>query len=446
MDVTLYWLTQDLRLDDNPALISAARSNVLLCVYCVDSRWFHPHRYHVTSMGAHRWRFLQQAMDDLEAALAARNQRLMREYGVPEQVLARLIAKHGVTRLVCSRQVGSDELAVLAYLQRLFPALQIQQFDSNTLFARDQLPHSLECMRDGFAAFRQLATQQLPLAPIQAPDSLPPPVLQLVKSTGETDGLPPTPLAPPLFHGGERVALARLETWPASIRTHCQEPTENSMSTSQLCDHDASHTFSPWLSHGNLSARRLLGMAQRQSATVPPSIIDTLYASLLQREYRQWLALSMGNQLFHPRGLTGKPPLACGLHPERYQKWRHGTTPWPLVNACMRQLRETGYLSTLGRRIAAQCFVHELSIDWRYGAAWFEHTLIDYDVANNWTHWQDVAGIGANNVGQQPFDIDKLTDQYDATGEYRRRWAPDSDNLRAQPLDSVDAADWPIKR
>lgn len=55
-------------------------------------------------------------------------------------------------------------------------------------------------------------------------------------------------------------------------------------------------------------------------------------------------------------------------------------------------------------------------------------------------------GIGANNVGQQPFDIDKLTDQYDATGEYRRRWAPDSGNVKEQPLDSVDAADWPIGR
>ena len=56
----------------------------------------------------------------------------------------------------------------------------------------------------------------------------------------------------------------------------------------------------------------------------------------------------------------------------------------PLVNACMKQLSVTGYLSNRGRQIAASCLINELEGDWRYGAAWFESQLIDYDVAANW--------------------------------------------------------------
>jgi len=449
MDITLYWLTQDLRLDDNPALISAARSDVLLCVHCVDSRWFHPHRYHVSSMGPHRWQFLQQSLDELENALAARNQRLLREYGVPEQVLAQLVRKHHVTRVVCSRQVGSDELAVLTYLRGLFPALKIEQYDSNTLFGRDQLPPSLDFLAEDFAPFQRVASQQLPLAPIQAPDSLPPPALQLVKPRREPPEAPPPPPITPLFHGGEHAAQRHLNAWLARSGTGRRHASVSGSSTpptdsgSTLSAQNAQPTFSPWLSRGCLSARRLLTKVQSEAPHSSTSTIDDVYQGLLQREYRYWLALYMGKQLFRARGLAEKAPLAGSVHPERYQKWCHGTTPWPLINACMRQLRETGYLSPLARQIVADCFVHQLDLDWRYGAAWFEHLLVDYDVANNWTHWQDIARVGTANRPQQPFDIDKTSRRYDATGEYRRHWAPDS---AEGPLDSVDAADWPITR
>lgn len=437
MDVTLYWLTQDLRVDDNAALVAAANSRTLLCVHCTDSRWFHPYRYHVASMGPHRWRFLQQALDDLEAALASRNQRLVREHGVPEQVLAALVHQHKVTRLVCSRQTGSDELAVLGYLQTMFPALQIQQVDNNTLFARDQLPQSLARMADGFTAFRQLAAQQPPLAPIQAPESLPPPALQLVKDPAVLKQTPPAPAAPPLFHGGEQAARAQLKRWLAHMGALSSANISNEYGNALDTSPDA--VMSPWLSQGSISMRRLLAAAQH--APIAPGLAGQLYDKLLYREYQHWLALFMGKQLFSARGLTGKAPLACGVHPERYQKWCNGTTPWPLINACMRQLRQTGYLSTPGRQIVAECFVHELSLDWRYGAAWFEYMLVDYDVANNWLHWQNAAGVGADRRSHPSFDVDKLTTRYDATGEYRRRWAP---KLAQRPLDSVDAADWPI--
>jgi deoxyribodipyrimidine photo-lyase len=129
----------------------------------------------------------------------------------------------------------------------------------------------------------------------------------------------------------------------------------------------------------------------------------------------------------------------CG---HRFQAWCQGNTEYPLVNAAMNQLRETGYLSNRARQIVASCFVNELELDWRYGAAWFEQQLVDYDVASNYGNWQYLAGVGADPRGQRHFDLDKQTRQFDPDRAYIRKWRGDSE--QAVGLHTVDAADWPI--
>lgn len=84
--------------------------------------------------------------------------------------------------------------------------------------------------------------------------------------------------------------------------------------------------------------------------------------------------------------------------------------------------------------------MHELQLDWRYGAAFFEQQLIDYDVASNWGNWQYLAGVGADPRGHRRFDLDKQTRQYDAKHEFIERWHGNA----STPTDWVDAADWPI--
>jgi len=94
-----------------------------------------------------------------------------------------------------------------------------------------------------------------------------------------------------------------------------------------------------------------------------------------------------------------------------------------------------------GRQIVASCFVNELAMDWRYGAAYFEQILIDYDVASNWGNWQYLAGVGADTRDKRHFNLEKQTQQFDPQNHYIKRWNGDT---KLQKLDSVDAADWPI--
>jgi deoxyribodipyrimidine photo-lyase len=107
----------------------------------------------------------------------------------------------------------------------------------------------------------------------------------------------------------------------------------------------------------------------------------------------------------------------------------------------MKQLNQTGYMSNRGRQIVASCFVHELQLDWRYGAAYFQQQLLDHDVTSNWGNWQYIAGVGVDPRGGRHFNIIKQTEIYDPKGAFTRQWQGDQ-NL--QPLDSIDCSDWPI--
>lgn len=89
----------------------------------------------------------------------------------------------------------------------------------------------------------------------------------------------------------------------------------------------------------------------------------------------------------------------------------------------------------------ASCFVNELSLDWRYGAAYFEQQLVDYDVASNWGNWQYLAGVGADPRGQRHFNIDKQAALYDPSNAFINKW---SGTAHIDGMDSVDAADWPL--
>ena len=92
----------------------------------------------------------------------------------------------------------------------------------------------------------------------------------------------------------------------------------------------------------------------------------------------------------------------------------------------MNELKATGYMSNRGR-LAASYLAKELGVDWRLGAEWFEHHLIDYDPCVNWGNWQYQAGVGVDTRDRR-FNLVSQSERYDPDCVYVRRW------LRTQPL------------
>lgn len=438
----LYWFNNDLRVHDQPLLVQAANQcQQLICLYCLPPDWFHPNRYGLRSMGQQRWRWLWQSLQDLQQQLQQRGQQLLVVQQHPLHTLAELIGRFGVEAIYTSQHAGWYERRQQRILQQRYPYLHYYQAATHTLFEPLQLPFRLNALPAAFTPFRQAIEQANLRAQLAAP--LPPPValprspLTLNEVQQRWQQLPPhqpDPTSP--WQGGSRAGLGHLQAYFTGAHASSYKETRNA-----LDQWSASTKFSAWLADGSLSVRDVMTALEHYEQQHGAN--DSTYwiwFELLWREYFQWYAHAHGSKLFRFQGLKPHAP-RTSFYPSRFQKWCQGNTPYPLVNACMQQLNATGYMSNRGRQLVASCFVHELGLDWRYGAAYFEQQLIDYDVAANWGNWQYLAGVGADPRGHRRFDLEKQARQYDPQQQFVQRWAPAAALLQ---LDDCDAADWPI--
>lgn len=429
----LFWFQQDIRLSDHPALTQAcAECEQLILLYCAEPGWFSPGRYTSKRMGMQRWRFVSDSLQELSHQLQPHKQQLVLRFQSPVEAISQLISQYNIDAIYQSRQPGYYEARQWQQLQQRFPYLSFQNPDSNTLFTEQQLPFALSELPVSFSKFRK-QVEQLPLAAaIAAPQHLPP------APTGvQSEPLPGYPSwLSALFSGGEYSGQQHLKRYFNSTLPGFYKEVRNA-----LDGFDNSTKFSPWLATGCVSARQVVTALHGYEASHGRNESSYwIYFELLWREYFHWYSHCHGKALFLRQGIKQRAPLTS-FYPQRFRAWCEGNTPYPLINACMRQLNQTGYLSNRGRQLVASCFVHELQLDWRYGAAWFEQQLIDYDVAINWGNWQYLAGVGADPRGHRQFNLEKQQQQYDPDGSYIRQWQGDS---RVLALDNVDAADWPV--
>lgn len=125
--------------------------------------------------------------------------------------------------------------------------------------------------------------------------------------------------------------------------------------------------------------------------------------------------------------------------------WQKGMTGYPIVDAGMRELWATGYMHNRVRMIVASFLTKDLFIDWRLGADWFLDTLVDADLANNSASWQWVAGCGADAAPYfRIFNPILQSQKFDPDGTYIRRWVPELSSLNKNtihaPWESSDAS------
>lgn len=434
----IFWFTNDLRLHDQPALMRATTVvDELICVYVLSHDYLTSAIPSTTKISRQRLGFLHESLISLNDELTKLGQKLIVVKGSPERALGVLIEHTSANIVFRSTNAGWDENRVWSNLQSNHPSCSFSSVDSHTLFDQDQLPFSISELPTSFTQFRKVIEKRhyaKPIAPIRY---LPPsPSISAEFNDFYFDLSKTQNLSQALFKGGESEGLIHLQAIFKSNQVANYKDVRNSLDGWQN-----SCKLSPWLANGCLSVREVASQLNHHEQTIIRNDSTYwLYFELLWREFFQLYAHKNGSNVFAFKGLKSQSPLTS-FYPERFKKWVAGTTPFPIVNACMNELRETGYLSNRGRQIVASCLVNELSIDWRYGADYFEKILIDYDVASNWGNWQYLAGVGADTRDKRHFNLAKQTQQFDPDGSYIAKWA---DNNAIAVLDSVDAADWPI--
>jgi deoxyribodipyrimidine photo-lyase len=430
---TLYWLTEDLRLQDNAALSAAATNSAsLICVFCWDTSWQESDRFGTQHLGCHREDFLKQTLHDLDQSLRQLGQQLIVIRGNPVDSISSLISQHSIDVVIRSQRPGTFERRQWRSLQQRFPFLTYHEVSTFTLLRQEQLPFG-EALPKTFTQFRAqveaITIEQITLTP----QRLPPPPDGLTSSDLTPRAFPTAALS---FVGGESAGLNHLHDYFSTDAASQYKQTRNA-----LDGWYQSSKFSPWLANGSLSAKFLLTkLREYEREQGANDSTYWIFFELLWREYFQWYATTHKHRLFRFAGINDNKPLTS-FYAARFRKWCTGHTPWPIVNACMAQLNATGYMSNRGRQLVASCMVNELSLDWRCGAAYFEQQLIDYDVAANWGNWQYIAGVGADPRGGRHFNLSKQAADYDPDGSFVARWAP---TVFAPTLDSVDMVDWPI--
>ncbi|WP_173835018.1 DASH family cryptochrome [Halomonas sp. HG01] len=419
MSIDLVWLRQDLRLADNP-LFAGPLGEHLACAYVLDERWLKERR-----IGAARLGFLWQSLIELRGRLLARGSDLLVRLGDPSEEVAALAAELGARRVRVRWDPGWEETrAVERLAPRLAADCELECLEGGMLFTEDDLPRPVEALPPGFSGFRRRLETVTPQYAGSIPVTLPPWPPQASR------GLPPlrwvdvraaewsaSSLGGFRFTGGERAGLARLNDylWGSGAVAHYAE-TRNG-----LVGADVSSRLSPWLALGCLSAAQVNDALDDWEAESGASDSSRwLRFELWWREYFHWAARQDGRRLY-----GGATPPDGG---EDFAAWCRGETGLPFVDAGMRELAETGWLSNRARQNVASHLVHDLGVDWRLGAAWFERCLIDHDVASNWGNWGYIAGRGRHARAHR-FDVLDQAERYDPRGDYVARWCPELADL-----------------
>ncbi|KAF3689281.1 Cryptochrome-2 [Channa argus] len=430
---SVHWFRKGLRLHDNPALQEAlSGADTVRCVYILDP-WFAG----AANVGINRWRFLLEALEDLDSSLKKLNSRLFVVRGQPTDVFPRLFKEWKVTRLTFEydpEPYGKERDGAIIKMAQEFGVETVVR-NSHTLYNLDRI---IEMNNNSppltFKRFQTIVSRlelpRRPLLPVtqQQMDKCLTKIadnhdqLYSIPSLEElgfrTEGLPST-----VWRGGESEALDRLnkhldkKVWVANFE-HSRVNT---------CSLYASPTgLSPYLRFGCLSCRvlyynlRELYMKLRKRCSPPLS----LFGQLLWREF--FYTAATNNPNFDR--MEGNPicvQIPWDQNPEALAKWAEGRTGFPWIDAIMTQLRQEGWIHHLARHAVA-CFLTrgDLWISWESGMKVFEELLLDADWSVNAGSWM---WLSCSAFFQQffhcycPVGFGRRTDP---SGDYIRRYIP----------------------
>ncbi len=420
-ETVIYWFRNDLRLTDLPALAAAGAGGrqILPCFVLDDDAagdW--------APGGASRW-WLHHSLRQLDTSLRELGSELLVLRGATAHTLIELAAQVDAGLVYCS-----EAYEPWARLQ--------QRRVHDTLWAAGievhmepgALLHHPEAVRTGagepykvFTPFWRACRQQPePAACLPAPKAK-------AFAAVEISGLPESqwdllPTRPnwavgweAIWQPGETGAAQALQNFIARALDDYSEgrdfPAANK--TSRL---------SPHLHFGEISPRQVWH-AIRQDGNADPKAAEKFLAEVGWREFCYQL-------LYHNPEIPEKPfkdtfgEMPWLADEQHLKAWQRGQTGYPIVDAGMRELWQTGFMHNRVRMIVASFLTKHLLLPWQWGERWFWDTLVDADLANNSCGWQWVAGCGADAAPYfRIFNPVLQGKKFDPEGEYVRHWVPE---------------------
>ena len=428
MKRSIVWFKTDLRLQDNETLVKAIEnSDEVLPVYVLEDNLFEETDFGTKKIGCFRYQFLVESLIDLDTNLRKIGSGLLVVRGKAEVELPKLVKKYNISIIFSKKEVAPEERTLDQKVEKAVwkELCLFEQCSTSTLYHALDLPFPLKKIPDVFTSFRKKIEKEtwvrgvFPMPKKINSPSIPslvlpdPSIIGLEKSQMDERSAVP-------FKGGETEALRRIDYYlfeKKFISTY--KKTRNG-----LIGKDYSSKLSIWLSIGCISPRMIYSHIKKYEEEVESN--DSTYwliFELIWRDYFRFMMKKYKNSYFLKEGIKDKEAInKYNLNPSVFEKWKLGCTGNSFIDANMKELNLTGFMSNRGRQNVASYFCNELSMDWRYGAAYFEEKLIDYDVCSNWGNWSYLAGVGNDPRGKRVFNLEKQVKDYDTAGHYQNLW------------------------
>ncbi|TKI05445.1 deoxyribodipyrimidine photo-lyase [Martelella alba] len=429
MKTHLVWLRNDLRIRDNPALHAACRdpsARVSALFIATPEQW----RRH--DMSPRQAAFLRDNLQAVQAALAERGIPLgyhqCADYDGAVDWLADYCRRERVDALFYNYQYEYNERQRdRAVERRLEGKVVCQGFDDGVLLPPGVITTGDKEMYKVFTPFRnavirRLNTDEPPCLPAPNSRGAPPAIAALEpydyprQAPGED------------YPAGEKAALARL-------RHFCAHSLRDYRRGRDIPSADATSRLSAYLALGVLSP----GQCYHRLRAVEPEVLTQTdggavwLGELIWRDFYRHLLVYFPRLSRHQPFITWTRHVAWRQDKRLFTAWCEGRTGFPIIDAAMRQLNDSGWMHNRLRMICASFLAKDLLIDWREGERYFMSRLIDGDLAANNGGWQWAASTGTDAAPYfRIFNPLSQGKKFDADGLFIRRWLPE---LAAVPDD-----------
>lgn len=434
MDSVLVWFRRDLRDDDSAALAEATRrARRVFCAFVFD----HDILRELPARADRRVEFIHASLEELDAALRRRGGALIVRNARAVEVIPRLAVELGVDAVFANRDYEPaakrrDEAVAQMLAERgiAFEAFKDQALlDGAEVLARSGKPLTV------FTPYRNAWLKRLDEADY-APHVLVsgrlavPPVDGGVPALAEI-GFEPAGLAETGVHPGMSGAASCFDDFRRRLADYAKDR--------DYPDRAGGSGLSPHLRFGTISPRRLADFAITSGALTGKDGAMTWLSELIWRDFFFMILDRFPHvveRAFRPAfdALDWASGEAADRH---FAAWCAGETGYPLVDAAMRQLNQTGLMHNRLRMVTASFLSKDLGIDWRRGEAYFAERLLDFDLAANNGNWQWAASTGCD---AQPyfriFNPVTQSERFDPAGGFIRRFVPE---LAAVPANMIHA-------
>lgn len=423
--ISIVWFRQDFRVSDNPALLAASQLGTVLPIYILDTLSPKSCR-----LGKASKVYLHYALSELNESLGGK---LNLYVGNPEKIISKLVKMYNIQNVFWNRCYEPWLISADESLKNQLETSNIHYsiFNGSYLWEPEKILKEDGTYYKIFGAYKRKVLNLNPRKPYSAPKNL-----MLMQDCKNKIQVQDFELIPE-HHWHEKMKIQYAIGETEAKKKLVAFIKHDLLDYKQRRDYPAEeHTskLSAHLHFGEISPYQIWDAVCSKSSNIPTEDREHFLSELLWREFSCYLLYHF-KELYKDNVIKKFDNFPWKNETTMLKAWQTGHTGYPMVDAGMRELWQTGYMHNRVRMIVASFLVKNLMIHWHYGRDWFWDCLLDADLANNSASWQWVAGCGVDSAPYfRIFNPTMQGKKFDPDGNYIKKYVPELIKLPSRYL------------